>query len=77
MSKLPQQLIAISSPYIKLDSLLKLANLCMSGGEAKILILDGQVRVNGEVCLQRGKKIFPGDLVSCLGQSLKVTADEA
>ena len=70
------QPIAIQSPYIKLDSLLKLANLCMSGGEAKTLILNGEVRVNGDICLQRGKKIVPGDRVDCLGQSLKVTADE-
>ncbi len=70
------QPIAIHSPYIKLDSLLKLANLCMSGGEAKTLILDGKVSVNGSVCLQRGKKIIPGDVVECLGQGLKVTADE-
>ncbi|MBR4879602.1 MAG: RNA-binding S4 domain-containing protein [Clostridia bacterium] len=56
--------ISISTEFIKLDALLKFANLVSSGGEAKILISEGQVKVNGEVCLMRGKKIRPGDTVS-------------
>lgn len=60
--------ITINTDFIKLDSLLKFANLVSSGGEAKILISEGQVSVNGEVCLQRGKKIRRGDTV-CLGES--------
>lgn len=56
--------ISISTEFIKLDALLKFANLVSSGGEAKILIAEGQVKVNGEVCLMRGKKIRPGDTVS-------------
>ena len=53
--------VKIETPFIKLDSLLKLADLVSSGGEAKMLILDGMVLVNGEVCTQRGKKLYPGD----------------
>lgn len=70
-----EQQVPISTPFIKLDSLLKLAGLCMTGGEAKTLIADGQVCHNGEVCTQRGRKIVPGDVVECLGQRLTVTAD--
>lgn len=56
--------IQITTEFIKLQDLMKLANLVGTGGEAKILILDGQVSVNGEVCLQRGRKIRPGDIVT-------------
>ena len=53
--------LAITTPFIKLDSAMKLADAVGSGGTAKLLIEDGQVRVNGEVCTQRGKKLYPGD----------------
>lgn len=56
--------IKINSEFIKLDALLKFANLVCSGGEAKILIADSQVFVNGEVSTQRGKKIRSGDTVT-------------
>ena len=56
--------IAIKTEFIKLDSLLKFAGLVGTGGEAKELIADGQVKVNGEVCTMRGKKIRPGDTVT-------------
>ena len=62
--------ISISTEFIKLDALLKFANLVSSGGEAKILISDGQVKVNGEVCLMRGKKIRPVDTVSLGKESI-------
>ena len=62
--------ISISTEFIKLDALLKFANLVSSGGESKILIADGQVKVNGEVCLMRGKKIRPGDTVSLGKESI-------
>lgn len=58
--------ITIESDFIKLDSLLKLANLVMSGGEAKLLIADGQVRVNGEIETRRGRKLYPGDRIAVL-----------
>lgn len=55
--------ISITTEYIKLDALLKFSGLADTGGEAKILIQDGQVLVNGEVCTMRGKKIRSGDNV--------------
>ena len=69
--------ILIHTEFIKLDSLLKLAGLVETGGEAKLLIQNGQVEVNGEVCTMRGKKLRPGDVVSFAGQNWRVTADEA
>lgn len=56
--------IKITTEFIKLDALLKFASMVGSGGEAKALIQDGQVLVNGEICTMRGKKIRPGDIVS-------------
>ncbi len=55
--------IKISGDYIKLQSLLKYAEIVGSGGEAKNIILDGCVKVNEEIVTQRGKKIKPGDIV--------------
>ena len=55
--------VTIQTEYIKLDSLLKFACLCDTGGFAKELVQQGAVRVNGEVCTMRGKKIRPGDTV--------------
>jgi len=56
--------IKITTEFIKLDALLKFASMVGSGGEAKTLIQNGEVLVNGEVCTMRGKKIRPGDTVS-------------
>lgn len=56
--------ISITTEFIKLDALLKYANLVCSGGEAKIRIQEGEVRVNGEVCTMRGKKLRPGDKIT-------------
>lgn len=56
--------IAIETEYIKLDALLKFAAMVGTGGEAKLVIADGLVKVNGEVCTMRGKKLRPGDRVS-------------
>ena len=64
--------VAITTEYIKLDAFLKLANLVGSGGEAKILIQEGQVTVNSEVCTQRGKKLRTGDVVSLNGEEFSV-----
>ena len=55
--------VTIQTDYIKLDSLLKFAGLCDTGGFAKELIQQGAVSVNGEVCTMRGKKIRPGDRI--------------
>lgn len=64
--------IAIKSEHIKLDSLLKYAGLCMTGGEAKTRIEEGFVFVNGESCLMRGKKLRPGDTVVLNDASLRI-----
>ena len=64
--------IEITTPFIKLDSLLKLADAISSGGEAKTLIREGEVTVEGEVCTQRGKKLRPGDTVCFGGKELAV-----
>ena len=66
--------IQIPTEYIKLDAFLKFCTAVSSGGEAKLLIADGQVQVNGEVCTQRGKKLHPGDTVSIGGETYEVTA---
>ena len=55
--------ITITTEYIKLQDLLKLAGVVYTGGEAKVLIQEGAVTVNGAVCTQRGKKLRPGDTV--------------
>lgn len=55
--------IKITTEFIKLDSFLKFANLVESGGNAKGVISEGRIKVNGEVCLMRGKKLYKGDKV--------------
>lgn len=60
--------VTITTEYVKLQDLLKLANLVSSGGEAKERIQAGEVMVNGETCLQRGKKLRPGDVAQLDGQ---------
>ncbi|NLA88213.1 MAG: RNA-binding S4 domain-containing protein [Clostridiales bacterium] len=64
--------VSIESEFIRLDALLKYACIAQSGGEAKILIQDGRVAVNGDVCTQRGRKIRPGDTVSISNAILKI-----
>ena len=65
--------ITITTEFIKLQDLLKLASLVGTGGEAKIVIQEGDVSVNGEVCTMRGKKIRPGDTVAFDGKELTVS----
>jgi ribosome-associated protein len=62
----------IDTEFIKLDSFLKAVNAVTSGGEAKIIISEGMVSVNGEVELRRGRKLRPGDQVELEGKSFKV-----
>ena len=64
--------ILIHTEFIKLDSLLKLAGLVETGGEAKLLIQNGQVEVNGEVCAMRGKKLRAGDTVALEGRTVAI-----
>ena len=68
--------IAIRDEYIKLDSFLKFSGAVMTGGEAKELIQGGKVKVNGETCEMRGKKMRPGDVAEVYGKSYMVTEQE-
>lgn len=65
--------IKITTEFIKLEALLKFAGVTETGGEAKSAIQAGEVKVNGEVCTMRGKKLRPGDTVSLPGVELTVT----
>lgn len=64
--------IEIKTEFIRLDALLKLAGLVSTGGHAKMVIQEGQVKVNGEDCLMRGKKLRGGDTVEFEGQQVEV-----
>ena len=69
------QPLTIHTEFIKLQDALKYANLVYSGGEAKQLILEGMVKVNGEVCLMRGKKLYKGDQFSFQGHTIVIEND--
>lgn len=64
--------IAIHTETIRLDALLKLAGLAETGGQAKAAIQGGGVTVNGEPCVQRGKKLRPGDVAGYAGRLVRV-----
>lgn len=64
--------ITITTEFIKLQDLLKLAGAVETGGEAKERIQAGEAAVNGEPCLQRGKKLRPGDVVAFDGQEYEI-----
>ncbi|MBQ1229260.1 MAG: RNA-binding S4 domain-containing protein [Firmicutes bacterium] len=68
--------IIIDTEYIKLDSMLKFAAAVGTGGEAKFVISEGMVNVNGEVCTMRGKKLRAGDVVEFQGMEFEI-ANEA
>ena len=65
--------IPITTEFIKLQDAMKLANLVESGGEAKLLIQEGQVFLNDEVCTQRGRKLRPGDSFTFEGITFRIT----
>ena len=67
-----KQVIFIDTEFIKLQDLLKFAGLVETGGQSKILIQDGYVTVNGEICTMRGKKIRNGDIVTLDDDILEV-----
>ena len=69
--------VAITTEFIKLQDALKFANVVYSGGEAKTVILEEQVKVNGEICTMRGKKLRPGDRVEFAGQHFVICENEA
>ena len=72
-----EEIIHITTEFIKLEGLLKFAGVVETGGEAKVLVQEGQVQVNGEVCAMRGKKLRPGDSVTLDGKTWKVASDGA
>jgi len=71
------QPLKIHTEFIKLDAALKLANVIESGGMAKTVIQDEQVKVNGEICTMRGKKLYPGDRFSFMGAVFEICGNEA
>ena len=75
VKKFNEQKVEIETDFIKLDALLKFAAVVQTGGEAKMLINDGFVSVNGEICTQRGKKIYPDDKVTI--DDLRITVVKA
>ena len=69
----PEIPVMIGTEFIKLESALKLANAVPTGGQAKMLIQEGEAKVNGEVCTMRGKKLYPGDRFEFMGQTYLIT----
>ena len=70
------EIVTIRTEFIKLDQFLKFAGAAETGGHAKELVVAGEAKVNGEVCLMRGKKIRPGDVVEIGGMRYEVAAGE-
>lgn len=64
--------IEINTEIIKLDAFLKWCGVASTGSEAKIYIQDGLIKVNGEVCAQRGKKLKSGDIIEFNGEEYKI-----
>lgn len=64
--------LLIKDEYIRLCDALKLCGIAETGGHAKLLILDGQVSVNGEVCLMKGKKLYEEDSFSIMNEEFKI-----
>lgn len=64
--------VKIQTEFIKLDSFLKFCGAASLGSESKMYVLDELVKVNGEVCTQRGKKLYRGDIVEFNGETFKV-----
>lgn len=64
--------IKVDTEIIKLDSFLKWAGVCSQGSDAKLIIKDGRIKLNGEVELRRGKKLIKGDIIEYDGEEYKV-----
>lgn len=75
--KEPSVPVVIHTEFIKLQDAMKYANAVYSGGEAKTMILEEQVQVNGKVCTMRGKKLRPGDTFTFMGQTYLICGNEA
>ena len=67
-----KKVIKVEGEYIKLQDLLKYSGLCQTGGHAKIVIQNGEVKVNDEVCTMRGKKISTGDVAEYNNEQVEV-----
>ena len=65
--------VPIYTEFIKLQDAMKLANIFSTGGTAKLVIQDGLVTVNGEICTMRGKKLYPGDTFTYEGQKYLIS----
>ena len=66
----------IGTEFIKLEAVMKFANMVESGGMAKAEIQEGFVKVNGEICTMRGKKLYPGDTVTYMGVTYLICIHE-
>ena len=69
--------VVIGTEFIKLEAAMKYVNATESGGMAKAVIQDGLVKVNGEICTMRGKKLYPGDVFSYMGTEYLICIHEA
>ena len=67
-----KKVIKIEGEFIKLQDLLKCSGLCQTGGHAKIVIQNGEVKVNGEICTMRGKKMRTGDIAEYKSEQVEV-----
>jgi len=67
LERISMQKIYINPPFIKLEQFLKFCASASTGGEAKLMIQGGGVKINGGVCLMRGKKLFGGEIISLTG----------
>lgn len=71
-----KETVKINTDFIQLQSFLKFKGIAETGGQAKEIIQDGIIRVNGEVCTARGKKIRPGDIISAFAVDYEITNED-
>lgn len=71
------EIITINEKYIRLDNLMKFSGMCNSGGRAKYLIQSGEVKLNGEICTMRGKKLRHGDKVTYQDKTVEVAVESS
>ena len=72
--EMEEKTLPVTTPFIKLDAALKFSGVAETGGHAKLLVEEGRIRVNGESCSQRGKKLYPGDTFEYKNIRFTVTA---
>ncbi len=77
MGAIEKHEIAIRTEFIRLDQFLKYCGLAETGGHAKEIVAEGVVSVNGTPCLQRGKKIYPGDVITVDQYEIRVTGESS